>query len=450
MANYFLFFTGPRNKYIDKKVNTEKNDHSVVENRKDKYVSKLEDPAPEKDGFLRYDLAAYWAVARTCGGHVKCVAISDAQGESQKLLQDTLDYELNGFSDAHPAWAFFQKNDDADTILQRIQEQAPLANGDTVYLAINGGVRHLVMFLSVFMEIMKAKGVKVKLIYVADGKPQEILDVTDENSRYFDILRGVELFTKTGNPQQLMNCYSGKYDTLFKLMQQFYYGLQLCRPVSGEGMTATYQKMMKQLNDLESQENTDTVMKLMIPEIRRRFQPRGEQAKSFLQILTWCKENGMILQGYFIMTAEFSAYWSDWDLSQMDFIKAEKTYVTAYDDLKKYYADIEKNEQKLFSVFEFARLIRNGLAHSDEEALFLNDSDNRREKKVSVYKDVYAIWAANACAEEYMTDYTYEECKGEKYKLLKEYGKNFQMSGDDLFDRLSKILERILDLLEKI
>ena len=57
-----------------------------------------------------------------------------------------------------------------------------------------------------------------------------------------------------------------------------------------------------------AREDTDIIIKLLLPDIKRSFQPDKNIDEPFLQILRWCSDKGNILIGYFILDAEFTDF----------------------------------------------------------------------------------------------------------------------------------------------
>ncbi len=259
-------------------------------------------------GYIHYISAAAYAVSQLGPIHIILGASDGNTRKNKELLE--CDFK-NHICDAEIRWADYSNNDSADEILKKIIGSYPFDIGDTVFIVANSGIRNNVMFFTTFTEILKSTGVTMRLIYAENANPQRIIDVS-ANNKYFEVLRGVELFTETGNPQKLKKCYSDSesLQKLFGYMEQFYKNIQVCKPVQGDGESVVkiYTDMMQEIDAVMACEDTDIIIKLLLPDIKRSFQPDKNIDEPFLQILRWCSDKGNILIGYFILDAEFTDF----------------------------------------------------------------------------------------------------------------------------------------------
>ena len=165
------------------------------------------------------------------------------------------------------------------------------------------------MFFSTFTQIIQDNGIDTKLIYITQDSPEIIKDVT-ANNKYFDVLRAVELFNKTGNPKGLKKYYEDDSDlkVLLDLMESFYKNIQICKPVNNEtGIEKIYKGMLDQIDELMNKD-IDIIIKLLLPTIKSKFMPVEGCNEPFIQILKWCCNNDMILTGFFILDSEYKLY----------------------------------------------------------------------------------------------------------------------------------------------
>ncbi len=262
-------------------------------------------------GYIHYISAAAYAVSQLGPIDIILGASDEKTRENKELLE--CDFK-NHICNAEIRWSDYSNNDSADEILKKIIGSCHFDIGDTVFIVANSGIRNNVMFFTTFTEILKSMGVTMRLIYAENANPQRIIDVS-ANNKYFEVLRGVELFTETGNPQKLKRCYSDSesLQKLFGHMEQFYKNIQVCKPVQGDGESVVkiYTDMMQEIDAIMAREDTDIIIKLLLPDIKRSFQPDKNIDEPFLQILRWCSDKGNILSGYFILDAEFTQFLMD-------------------------------------------------------------------------------------------------------------------------------------------
>ncbi|MCM1271052.1 MAG: TM1812 family CRISPR-associated protein [Ruminococcus flavefaciens] len=300
--NLFFFF------------NNKLKEDKIEEEKKCEYINltKNNNDAPIFNGCVHYISAAARAINENFGLDY-VVGASDFNTIRYK---DKLEENFNSNDLPQISWTkdynFLEKHEKVlEIIMQKIEEVCPFEKIGIVYILITSGSRNQVMFFSTFVQILKARGLKARMIHVENERPQKIIDITNEN-RYYDVLRGVELFTETGNPRKLKACYENneQLSDLFKYMENFYESIQLCKPIQcgTESIVVIYKKMMDEIDKLMQQEDVDVTIKLMLPEMKIRFRPLPEDKDSFLQILQWCANNRLILEGYFILDAEFTEY----------------------------------------------------------------------------------------------------------------------------------------------
>lgn len=242
--------------------------------------------------------------------HIICV--SDIGDDNKEFITEGLQDVMK---DTPPVtWISHDRYDRSDIILKKISSEFEFQGNDRLFILTNGGARNNVMFFSTFTQIMKAKGLDTRLIYITQETPEVIKDVSSDN-RYFEVLRAVELFTQSGNPKQLKKIYEKdpSLSVLLGLMDQFYKNIQICKTVNdaSTGIVSVFTEMIAEIDFLMGKD-IDIIIRLLLPTIKSKFLPlETDNNEYFLQILQWCCNNDMILVGFFILDAELKAYLYD-------------------------------------------------------------------------------------------------------------------------------------------
>lgn len=326
----FFFFTPPK---INNHINTENetsNKKEVEETEKNYYFGNTDKEEIGK-GFIHYTTAVACAANKKYG-------ITHYLGacDKEKVIPD-IENDLKEKSHAENIrWAKYNENINSDEILKSIFSNIDLSDCSEIIIAINSGIRNNVMFFSVISQIMSYRGINIRLLYVKkfDDNNEHIIDVTEQN-KYFDVLRAVELFTETGNPKKLKEQYKDEkeLDTLFNYMDRFYKSIQVCRPVNNSensniSVLDIYDDMIKEIDRLiQNSENADipVIMQFLLPEIKKRFAP-DDNKDSFLQIVEWCQNNGMITIAFFILDAEITRYIQNKNLLDVNYPKSKDEF----------------------------------------------------------------------------------------------------------------------------
>lgn len=270
------------------------------------------------------------------------ICVSDLGDENREYFESSFNKIFE--NDINLTLINYKSNDSSDIILTYISDEYTFSENDTIYILTNGGPRNNVMFFSTFTQIIQAKGVDTKLIYIDQGSPKEktetIKDVTSDN-KYFDVLRAVEMFIQSGNPKKLKEIYAPTNNTtalseLLGYMEKFYKNIQICKPVNDDSdIVRIYEKMLDEIDNLMKTDNdVDIIIRLLLPTIKSKFMPLGEEYNEPLfQILQWCCNNDMILTGFFILDAEYKNYLYRKEVIQFNgFEKNGKTvYLTSTD-----------------------------------------------------------------------------------------------------------------------
>lgn len=264
------------------------------------YHSAIDEHNAKLSGKLHYTCAAVDAVNDVHSVDL-VVGLSDRRSrESQK----TLDRELANYT---RKWIVYN-GESSEEIITAVDKEITFEADDNITLITNSGVRSNVLFFSTFVQILGARGVTTRLIYV-DNK-DNIIDVTS-NNRYYDILRGVELFSETGDPHKLLACYPDekKLEKLKKWMTSFYQNMQIAGSIDKNSrIVDVYSKVLAEIDYLVDDESTDALLRLLLPVIKTHLMPLGESVEPFFQLLQWCNDNGHFLTGYFILDAELTSY----------------------------------------------------------------------------------------------------------------------------------------------
>ncbi len=280
-----------------------------------------------------------------------------------KKVNDSVDAELENLC-VELVPVHYSRDDDSDTILNNIcmdpRAKDSFKEGNTVHIATNSGIRSNVMFFSTFTQILGCRKVTTKLYYGAsdeikdsEGKPigDKVKNITDTN-KYYEILRGIELFTETGNPEKLISSFSDKKNEklgeLFTLMTRFYENIQVCRRVENNGLLDTYKLLISKLNELKDDAELPVTLKLLLPSIERSFVDRQVKKGDvedieLIHIIKWCLKNKLIAQAYFILHVELTAFLMERNILVNKFPGKEdikKLMGDLYDDYYyKYYKD---------------------------------------------------------------------------------------------------------------
>lgn len=332
-----FFFTPPTiNEYSYTRGNG-KNDEKIKETDK-KYYFGNTDQEEVGSGFVHYTTAVACAankkygITHYLGAYDKKEVISDIEND----LKDKSHAE-------NICWAEYNENMNSDEILKSIFSNIDLSDCSEIIIAINSGIRNNVMFFSVISQIMSYRGINIRLLYVkpkSNDNNEHIIDVTEQN-KYFDVLRAVELFTETGNPKKLKEQYKDEkeLDALFDYMDRFYKSIQVCRPVNNSensniSVLDIYDNMIKEIDRLiQNSENADipVIMQFLLPEIKKRFAP-DDNKDSFLQIVEWCQNNGMITIAFFILDAEITRYIQNKKLLDVNYPKSRQKFPSPYNN----------------------------------------------------------------------------------------------------------------------
>ena len=279
----------------------------------------------------------------------------------------------------------YTSNDSSDIILTYISDKYTFSETDTIYILTNSGLRNNVMFFSTFTQIIQAKGIDTKLIYIDQGSPKEktetIKDVTSDN-KYFDVLRAVEMFIQSGNPKKLKEIYATENDNkgttdlskLLGFMEQFYKNIQICKPVNDDSdIVQIYEKMLDEIDNLmKKDKEVDIIIRLLLPTIKSKFMPLGEKYNEpFIQILQWCCNNDMLLTGFFILDAEYKNYLYGKEVIKFKEFILDDEYKNQLIN-KNIKIDVEKliiNNQKIFLTSPDADII-NKISNKDRDNYF--------------------------------------------------------------------------------
>lgn len=245
------------------------------------------------------------------------ICVSDLGDENREYFESSFNKIFE--NDINLTLINYKSNDSSDIILTYISDKYTFSENDTIYILTNSGLRNNVMFFSTFTQIIQAKGVDTKLIYIDQGSPKDktetIKDVTSDN-KYFDVLRAVEMFIQSGNPKKLKEIYAPTNNTtalseLLGYMEKFYKNIQICKPVNDDSdIVQIYKDMLDEIDNLmKPDKDVDIIIRLLLPTIKSKFMPLGEKYNEpFIQILQWCCNNDMVLTGFFILDAEYKNY----------------------------------------------------------------------------------------------------------------------------------------------
>lgn len=262
----------------------------------------------------------------------------------------------------------YSKDDDSDTILKSIcMDQGAndsFKEGNTVYIASNSGIRSNVMFFSTFSQILDCRKVTTELYYESNGEVKDssgksigdkVKNITDTN-KYYEILRGIELFTETGNPTKLINSFrdnkNEKLNELFALMTRFYENIQVCRRVENNGLLDTYKLLKSKLNELKDDAKLPVTLKLLLPSIERSFVDRqvkrgGVEDIELIHIIKWCLKNKLIAQAYFILNVELVSFLMEKNILKNNFPNKERIKQVIGDSFKETHYKYYKSPKSL-------------------------------------------------------------------------------------------------------
>lgn len=373
-----------------------------------------------------------------------------------------------------------RKDYDYDILLGKLLAAYDFKEGSKVYIATNGGQRDMMMFISTLAQILSHKGIESFMFY-------ENIDgiVSQKKVSYYDLLRAVDLFIETGNPNKLSALYKNESElnNLIKKMEMFYEKIQVCRKVDSKELYSTnpddsrpintpiqvvYRELISVIDEISKDENSKKIpstLSLILPNIKRAFvnvewdeyrehnpgtwkysMLKNPEELDILNIVKWCHDNNLITIGYFIFRVEM-----------MNFITKCKGFLNVdfldSRDLPNYQniMNSNKNQDGDDENIDNSMLVSHMLRYGDDK----NDASERLDALIILYSAyIYEKFKNDKSLLEYKRTEMYMAAINRKKEIKKEslekFGFKFEENEvDDVYNTIMRcnLIRRIRNTL---
>jgi len=206
-----------------------------------------------------------------------------------------------GCGNIEPVFIGYKKDNSLNDITNCLIKEFGFRSSDTLYIDTTGGYRSVVYSLVYLFRYFEYKNITVeKAVYSSFDLDKETGKIENIKStfRMFDLLSGAHEFTKTGNPQTLIDFFSGstnpKIRTLLTNMTEFYDEICLCRL---NNLASRVKRLKKSLNDLKNDipNNFEEALFInLIPTINAKFY--SSKKYNATGLIKWCLSNNLLQQ----------------------------------------------------------------------------------------------------------------------------------------------------------
>lgn len=179
---------------------------------------------------------------------------------------------------------------------------ALLQDEDEVYLDVTGGGRDAVFLMTLVMQLLQYKHIRVGCAVYSDLN-NKCLRRWESEFALFDLLKAVEDFVSYGKAGKLAAYFKDRkvpksISRFCRYANQFSLDLELCRTHQLEETVESIQKAMRSAGSASVQAAPDVQLFLsLIPEMQRQFIPeRDSRAALLLDTIDWCTRHELWLQ----------------------------------------------------------------------------------------------------------------------------------------------------------
>ncbi len=237
-----------------------------------------------------------------------------------------------GCGNIEPVFIGYQKDNSLNDITNCLIKKFDFRSSDTLYIDTTGGYRSVVYSLVYLFRYFEYKNITVeKAVYssLQDKTTGKIEDIKS-TFRMFDLLSGAHEFTKTGNPQTLIEYFSGstnpKIQALLTNMTEFYDEICLCRL---NNLASRVKRLKKSLNDMKNDIPNDFEEALfinLIPTINAKFY--ASKKYNATGLIKWCLSNNLLQQAITIYVDKLpDDYFND-----LKFLSVSTEFINQFDN----------------------------------------------------------------------------------------------------------------------
>lgn len=227
----------------------------------------------------------------------------------------------------------------------------------SVYLDYTGGFRDVSFLMVTIMRYLEYHEVPCKeVVYAHWKKPTRICPM---NNIYemFQLLNGVDQFTRTGNADLLWQCYrKTDNESIKKVLEkivEFSHAMSLCDIRKIDTILFDLNNSLAAYAKEASTEGLfECVFGDMVKIIREKMKIKEGEELSYLQVISWCVDNNMLQQALTLYTEKMPEYYIKNRILEDDINILTKKYDMT--DKK-----IELFETLLREVFESGEVLKN-------------------------------------------------------------------------------------------
>ena len=227
----------------------------------------------------------------------------------------------------------------------------------SVYLDYTGGFRDVSFLMVTIMRYLEYHEVPCKeVVYAHWKKPTRICPM---NNIYemFQLLNGVDQFTRTGNADLLWQCYrKTDNESIKKVLEkivEFSHAMSLCDIRKIDTILFDLNNSLAAYAKEASTEGLfECVFGDMVKIIREKMKIKEGEDLSYLKVISWCVDNNMLQQALTLYTEKMPEYYTENRILKDDINILTKKYDMT--DKK-----IELFETLLREVFESGEVLKN-------------------------------------------------------------------------------------------
>lgn len=293
-------------------------------------------------------------------------------------------------------------------ILIKIQKE------DIIYIDITSGPRTLPSHVTMCMEAMLYRGIKIESIVYAQLGANII---THEEYIYdiINLINAVSDFTNHGKSDALSECFKDTQDNDLKelcgAMKEFSNQLAICRISDIDKKVDEINGYLDQLSSKKISENdkdlpnTEKVFNTLIPAIKDKFvQNADNECWKKLNLIQWCLDRGMIQQALSLFRENAALILIDHKLIKIN-IKV----------IEPYFKKFKRGEHDTLSNFAVERLYRFDPNYNPADSTYAVDEYNKWEVRVTTGSKDRTIVTCST-----LHNKTFEKAKNYGYEIEME------------------------------
>ena len=370
----------------------------------------------------------------------------DKTEKSPEIIPIYYDFEMDENHEPKPVE---DKEEQARRVFRQIADKLDFSQkNQSVYVEYTGGLRDISFLMVSIIRYLEFVGIRCEQIVYSQQAPlisRKPLKREGENQifdlRYiydiYQLINGVNKFVTTGNADQLQEFFSvhqkeTKVQDVLSSMIEFSDAIGICDIWN---INETLKKMITGIKTLQQDQNTYDIytemFKQLIPTIKEKFKLIGKNLDSeqieisFLDIIEWCVENGLLQQAVTIIEVALP----QWYVENHIFYY-EKSEEKKLEDM--YNQDRYSNHAEMPNYFFYAYLRNSSIIRGKEYKEVQGVSEKLKELEQMYLKDTSFMEGLN------WRPWSVEKTIGQSWVKCQIYTKD----GPQRFDQL-KVINRL-------